>query len=259
MRTYWSLALVSALVLSAGCGSGGQGGEQAAATGGEQAAPAPQGQGIAGTGGTVLETMNSGGYTYVHIDTGKEKLWAAANEFAVKVGDTVVLADGMPMQNFHSSTLDRDFDVVYFCQSIQVGGAGGSAPSGQMPEGHPPVMQGGHPPMEEPADLDLAGIEKAPGGMTVAEIFAQKSELGGKPIAVRGKVVKVNTGIMGTNWIHVRDGSGGDGSNDLTCTTDAEVAVGDVVLVKGTVTLDKDFGAGYAYDIIVEKAEVVKQ
>jgi hypothetical protein len=88
-------------------------------------------------------------------------------------------------------------------------------------------------------------------------VFAEKDALVGKPVTVRGKVVKANSGIMGKNWIHVRDGSGSDGTNDLTVTTTtAQPNVGDTVLVTGPVSLNKDFGMGYQYDVIVEDAQV---
>jgi hypothetical protein len=120
-----------------------------------------------------------------------------------------------------------------------------------------PQMPAGHPPAEPGAEVDLSGIAKAEGGKTVAEVFAEKDALAGQPVTVRGKVVKVNAGIMGKNWLHVRDGSGAEGTNDLTVTTAGTLpAVGDTVVVTGPVTLNKDFGMGYTYDVIVEDAAV---
>ena len=88
-------------------------------------------------------------------------------------------------------------------------------------------------------------------------MFAEKDQLAGQPVVFRGKVVKTNPNIMGKNWLHVRDGSGAEGTNDLTVTTAGTAPnVGDTVVVKGTVALNKDFGMGYQYDIIVEDAEV---
>lgn len=115
-----------------------------------------------------------------------------------------------------------------------------------------------HPmPAPEAAPVDVSGVVKAEGGKTVAEVFAEKDALAGKPVTLRGKVVKANAGIMGKNWIHVRDGSGAEGTNDLTVTTTtAQPNVGDTVLVTGPVTLNKDFGMGYQYDVIVEDAQV---
>lgn len=115
-----------------------------------------------------------------------------------------------------------------------------------------------HPvPMPSNEVVDLSGIARAEGGKTIAEVFAEKDQLAGQQVVFRGKVVKVNANIMGKNWLHVRDGSGDEGSNDLTVTT-AEVLpeIGDTVLVSGQVAVNKDFGMGYQYGIIIEDAEV---
>lgn len=127
------------------------------------------------------------------------------------------------------------------------------------PEATTPTMPPGetHPAPKAAAEVDLTGIAKAEGGKTVAEVFAEKDALAGKPVTFRGKVVKTNPDIMGKNWLHVRDGSGEEGTNDLTITTAGTLpSVGDTVLVTGNVTLNKDFGMGYAYDVLVEDAQV---
>ena len=206
-----------------------------------------------GKTGTVLETMNSGGYTYVQVDTGTEKIWAAAPEFKVQVGDAVVVPEGMAMANYHSKTLDRDFEMLYFVDGIMVGGAEAMSQGAQMPENHPVAKERTK---VEAATVDLAGIKKAEGGTTVADVFTNKEQLVGKEVKIRGKVVKFSPEIMGKNWIHLQDGSGVAGSNDLTVTTSAAAKIGDTVLVVGKVIADKDFGYGYKYDVILEDAQV---
>jgi hypothetical protein len=204
--------------------------------------------------GPVIETMNSGGYTYVLVDGGGSKIWAAAPECVVSVGDQVVVPAGAPMPNFHSETLDRDFELVYFVNAIQ-SSVGEPLPKGKgVPAGHS-SMAGKSPPTE----VDVSGVEKAEGGKTVAEIYGNKADLSNKEVTVRGKVVKFNAQIMGKNWLHVRDGSGDaeTGTNDLTVTTDVAARIGDTVLVTGVIHLDKDFGYGYKYDVIIEDAQVV--
>ncbi len=131
-----------------------------------------------------------------------------------------------------------------------------AAPSEAPPASAPATEP--HPMPAAPTEaVDLSGIAKAEGGKTVAEVFAEKDQLAGQPVVVRGKVVKRNPDIMGKNWLHVRDGSGAEGTNDLTITTSGAVPdVGDTVVVKGPVALNKDFGMGYVYDVIVEDAEV---
>lgn len=229
--------------------------------------------------GTVLETINSSGYTYVHVDIGTEKIWAAGPEFQVKVGDSVIIPEGIPMSNYHSKTLNRDFEMVYFVGSVLVNGSAQDfSAEKQMPPNHPainnksgqnPMMAGkqsqmsmGQSPMssmgkKEVVDIDLSGIKKAAGGKTVAEIYNDKANLSGKEIVVRGKIVKFSPAIMGKNWIHLQDGSGSKGTNDLTVTTAAMAQVGDSVLVRGLLTIDKDFGAGYVYKVIIQDAEVL--
>lgn len=228
----------------------------------EEKAPAAAGGGDVGTGagsapsalgpwvGTVAETMTTAGYTYVQVDTGSEKIWAAAPSFDVKVGDVVTVPPGSPMPGYYSKSLDRTFDVVTFVAAVTVGADASAAAAPATPPGAHPA------PVVEAGDITYEGIGKADGGMTVAEIFSGRSDLGGAEVAVRGKVVKFSPMIMGKNWIHLQDGTDHEGANDLTITTSAQAAKGDTVLVRGVVTLDKDFGAGYRYDLILEDADV---
>lgn len=122
----------------------------------------------------------------------------------------------------------------------------------QAPGGAP------HPlPTDQPTSgIDLSGIAKAEGGKTIAEVYADKNELAGKPVTVRGKVVKANANILGKNWLHIRDGSAADATGDLAVTTAAVANVGDTVLVTGPLSLNKDYGMGYQYSVIVEDAQV---
>ena len=93
---------------------------------------------------------------------------------------------------------------------------------------------------------------------SLSSLNAKKDSLADQPVTLRGTVVKYNANILGSNFLHIQDGSGDstDGSNDLVVTTQAEVAVGQTVVVSGTVVLDKDFGAGYSYPVLVENATV---
>jgi hypothetical protein len=243
------------LTLLAGCSEDVPAPKTEAAKPSAQTAPTTQAAPAAAPAktGKVIETMDAAGYTYVNVDTGSEKIWAAAPQFAVKVGDDVVVPEGMPMPNYHSKTLERTFDMVYFVPSVLVGGAAqlaGDTPAGQ------PQMNGSSKTVVEKTDVDLSGIKPAEGGQTVSDIFTKKAELAGKPVKVRGKVVKFTPAIMGKNWIHVQDGTGADGSNDLTVTTSATAKMGDTVVISGVLATDKDFGYGYKYAVLVEDAEV---
>lgn len=210
------------------------------------------------TAGKVIETINSGGYTYVQVDDGAKKFWAAAPQCTVAVGDRVILPDGMVMRDFASKTLGRTFDVIYFVSAIQVVSAqpldavaAAHAGADHALPGH--GMSGS---TAAAAAVDLSNIKKADGGQTVAELFANKAALVGKEVVVHGRVVKFTPAVMGKNWLHVRDGSGSAGTNDLTVSTSTDAAPGDLVLVRGKLGTDKDLGVGYHYDIIIEDASV---
>ena len=93
---------------------------------------------------------------------------------------------------------------------------------------------------------------------TIGDLYKEKAALNGKLVKLQGKVVKVNNQIMQRNFLHLQDGSGNpaDGSNDVTITSQGTANVGDQVTVTGTLILDHDFGAGYKYPILVEKATI---
>ncbi|MBP2679152.1 MAG: hypothetical protein H6R41_257 [Deltaproteobacteria bacterium] len=122
------------------------------------------------------------------------------------------------------------------------------------------AASGGSEGSKAPAASGPITVEKAKGAdaYTVSETYENAGKLDKKTVVVRGKVAKVSKGIMGKNWVHLRDGSGdaGKGTNNLVVTTQDVPDVGAVVTAKGTLHKDKDFGAGYKYKVIVEEATV---
>ncbi|HVU23852.1 MAG TPA: hypothetical protein VHE13_06975 [Opitutus sp.] len=237
----------------------------------EPAPAAPAIEADATFAGRVVQTMDADRYTYVEVDTGSHRLWAASTHVVVHPGDTVAVQGGMPMINFHSKVLKRDFDLVYFTGKLLVNPGNGTdaKAAAALPPGHPPVDEAppaalppNHPPVPgQPAPaptLDLTGIRPAEGGKTVADIVTHAVQLAGQSVKVRGRVVKYNEMVMGKNWLHIHDASGSANGkdNDLTVTTANPAKVGDLVLVTGKVSTNRDFGAGYKYAVILEDAAV---
>lgn len=226
----------------------------AAATAHGEAAPASGGS----VSGKVLEAIDAAGYTYLRLKTAGGEEWAAVTQAKVAVGSEVTVLVSMPMTDFESKTLGRKFDRIAFGALASQGGAA-AVPAVPPPSGEASSHPNPHAP-KEPPDVGEIKVKKAEGadGRTVAELFAQKAALKDKPVSIRGKVVKFLPGIMGKNWIHLRDGSGAKETkdHDLTVTTTETTAVGEVVLVKGTVRTDQDFGSGYTYSVIVEDAKL---
>lgn len=246
-------------------------------------APAAPGAPAAGAGavrGKLIERIDAAPYSYLKLQGPAGEIWAAVPQVAVEKGADVVIENPMPMDGFESKTLNRKFDKIYFGtlggqggapQAAAPGAAGGMPgmpPGGMPPAGGamgapPPGMAAQHAAAAAgPVDVGDVKVAKATGAnaKTVAEIYGQKAQLKEKKVTVKGKVVKANSGIMGKNWLHLRDGSGTaeKADNDITITTDGTAAVGDVVVITGVVRVDKDFGAGYAYPVIIEEATVSK-
>jgi hypothetical protein len=92
---------------------------------------------------------------------------------------------------------------------------------------------------------------------TVAAINGSGTTLAGQTVSAQGKVVKVLNGIMKRNFIHVRDGTGDANTNDLIVTSKQTAKVGDQVTITGVVGVNRDFGGGYLYPLLVEDASIV--
>jgi hypothetical protein len=215
--------------------------------------PVPAAPESAAVKGEVLEVKDAESFTYLRLKTNDGEIWAAVGKAPVKKGAQVTIENPITMTDFKSKSLNRTFPVIVLGK---LSGTGAAAPG---PHGD---MTSPHAGLAKPADVGDVRVAKAKGAnaRTVAEIVAKGAELKDKPVVVRGKVVKYNSEIMGKNWIHLRDGSGSaaDGTNDILATTTAQAKIGDVVTVKGVVRTDKDFGAGYAYKVLIEDATLTK-
>ncbi|MBW1636139.1 MAG: DNA-binding protein [Deltaproteobacteria bacterium] len=228
--------------------------------------------------GTIIETMNSSGYTYMLVESNGEKTWVAIPETKVEKGAKITYDSGMLMKNFNSKTLNRTFDSILFSSGI-VGekdvpahgavkndsfSAAVQTEQSMTGQTAPPTMamgaSGGSLGAITPFKDITAAKTDAPNGYTVAELFAQAKKLNGQKIALRGIVTKVSANIMGRNWIHLQDGTGDPMQNthDIVATSSDYPELNSEITIKGTVAAEKDFGSGYKYAVIIEEATVQK-
>ncbi|MCP5005168.1 MAG: DNA-binding protein [Planctomycetes bacterium] len=208
--------------------------------------------------GKIVETMNSGGYTYLLLENEGTQIWVAISETKVSVGQDISLKPGHQMVNFTSKTLKRTFDRIIFSAG-PLSGHGSSHTGGQAGIGskNTTVHAGEKVEVKKAAGAGDAGTNV----YTVEELFQKSKRLDKKNVALRGKVMKVSVGIMGKNWIHIQDGTGDEKNNthDLVVTTQDQPAVDDIVRVEGILYMNKDFGSGYKYDTIIEEAHISKE
>lgn len=218
----------------------------------------PQGPAGVTVQGKVLKFRNVDNFTYILLNTDRGEVWAAVIKAPVRKGETVTIENVIVMENFKSKALNQTFKQILF------GKLGSASPSQNISQAGPSSLGAAFSvnPRKNLETINAAPVDKASGAnaMTVAEVMIKSAELKGKPVVVRGKVVKYNAEIMGMNWIHLQDGSGSaaDSTNDILVTTSATAKMGDVVTVEGVVATDKDFGAGYSYKVLIENAALQK-
>jgi len=190
----------------------------------------------------VLEVLPTSKYVYLKVDEKGEEFWIATSKKEVKVGETYFYKNGILKTNFESKEHNRVFDKVYLVANIVPANHGveQSTTTSQPKETNE---------SEAPKKIEIEGSIK------ISELVNNKSKYDGKEVQISGKCTKLNPNIMGRNWIHLKDGSMDE--YDLVVTSDVAVPEGHVVTMKGIVVLDKDFGAGYKYDLIIENGQIV--
>lgn len=193
------------------------------------------------------EVLQTSGYTYLLLTEGDKETWVAVSRFEAQKGKTYYYKPDVEMTNFKSKELNRVFDKIQFVMEL--------SDEPLKPKQPVALTTKGRKILEK---VDGIKVEPVAGGVKIADIFTNKANYAGKKIKVSGQVVKFSSEIMKKNWIHLQDGSEAEGSFDLTVTTQDSVAVGNVVTLEGVVAVDKDFGYGYKYDVLLEEAKVVK-
>jgi hypothetical protein len=196
----------------------------------------------------VEEVLHTSRYTYLNVTEEGDPFWIAIPRKEVEKGGPYYFRGGLKKTNFKSVEHDRVFETIYLVSDV-------SKDPGMtgMAIGH------SHDPMNSPDITDPGGkIEPPPGGISIAELFENRTKYDGQTVRVKGRCVKLNNMIMNRNWIHLQDGSLQDENTDLTVTTTENIPLGAVVAFEGKITLNKDFGAGYKYEIIMEEAKLLQ-
>ena len=196
----------------------------------------------------VEEVIQTSSYTYLRMSEDEKEVWIAIIKQEVEKGKSYYYEAGAEMTDFVSKELKRTFPSIIFVDKFSdkpiVAGKITLADSAKGKQA--PIAKEG------------IKVEPAKGGITIGELFANKEKYAGKTVIIKGEVVKYASEIMSKNWVHLQDGTNNAGAFDLTITTNDVTKVGEVVTFEGTVAVNKDFGAGYKYEVIVEDAKLIK-
>lgn len=199
----------------------------------------------------VLEVLQTNNYTYLLAKENDTETWLAVPKMVANKGETYYYEGGMLMENFESKELNRTFEKIYFLEGVRTTP---DVPQQSMTDSN---TMHSNPHKEKPAP-EKSKIEVSPveGGISIGDLFSDKVKYEGKTVKIKGVVAKFNPQIMSKNWIHIQDGTEFNKEFDLTVTSQSVVKVGDTIVVEGKIYLDKDFGHGYFYNIIMEDAVV---
>lgn len=203
----------------------------------------------AANSGTVAETIDAAGYTYIRI--AESDTWIATSTVEVSEGKQVRYSGGSEMRNFYSKSLDRTFESIWFVGDVSVSTGSADQPGQRAAQSHGSVPSSiaRSTAITSPAPGE---INKLDGGKTVEEITSDPASLDGQAVSLRARVIKVNARIMGRNWITLQDGTGTEPGNKLVATSAELVSIGELVTAQGTIRSDVDLGYGYHYEALLE-------
>ena len=190
---------------------------------------------------SVVEHIRGKRYSYLQVNEKDRTYWLATMGGDFKIGETYGYNEGIEKTQYHSTELNKTFDQILLVSALY-----------RKETGHVHDHTNSQPQVVEtpqPLKIPSASIQ-------LRELITKSNQYKDKQVEVTGKVVKVNPDIMDKNWIHLQDGS--MNSFDFVATSDELPPVGHVITMTGTIRLNKDFGAGYTYDIILEGAKIKK-
>ena len=212
--------------------------------------------------GKVLEIKPAMGYKYLKVQEQGKEIWVAIANAPVEVGDKIGFDKKTMMKNFKSKTLGQEFKEIYFASNVYLPQKASAPKSMKEMLGLSSTTKNSHASMgigmsPQPKDEKPVKPFVKKDTYTVEEIHMWRKNLKDQNVTVTGSIFKVSKGIMKRDWIHVGDGTGNEQklTDDLVFTASSStIKAGDKIIAKGTVAVDKDFGYGYFYPVIIEKS-----
>lgn len=194
----------------------------------------------------VTDVLQTTSYTYLRVKENDKSQWIVVPKIEAKPGEVYYYQGGNEMTDFKSTQLNRTFKSVLFL--------GGVVKEKSLAKEKADSLASK---VKSNKKIEVT-INPAEGGITIAELFSNKSKYAGKIVKIKGKVTQFSSSIMGKNWIHLQDGTEYQGIYDLVATSNMDVKVGEIVVLEGKIALDKDFGFGYFYKVIMEDSKVIQ-
>lgn len=191
----------------------------------------------------VKEVIQTSGYSYLKVIEGDKTEWLAIVKIPAKAGETYTYDDAAPMKNFTSKELKRTFEEVIFVAKLTLVT---DSDKKKLTTNNKSSSERNNLQKKSPVKIDA----------TIEKLYENKNYYSDKTVVIKGKITKRTPNIMGKTWIHIEDGTSFSGKYDLTATTEDEIKVGDNVSIEGIISIDKDFGSGYFFEVIMENVTI---
>jgi len=206
--------------------------------------------------GTVKHTQKAGKYTYLTLDQKGKEVWVATTSSHVLVGDEIDYSEALRVENFEAKSLNRTFDEIYFTGGVKIVGGPSLSKDVSLPDDDVhKAIQKEKITATAPAKGEIPRVES---GITIEEIYSKLDNLEGEKVILRGKVMKVNKNILGTNWITLQDGTGNAPDNAIIVLSSDLAGIADTITVKGTIKTGINLGAGYKFKVVIDEASLIK-
>ncbi len=199
----------------------------------------------------VEEVLPTARYVYLRVKEDEKEFWIATRKAEINKGEVYFYRGGLLKTNFESKEYNRIFDEIYLISNLvseDHSQHAASAASGSTAKKEIVVKE------DIPTHTEKTVVHK--GTIQISELVGDPKKYEGHSVQLSGKCVKVNPNIMGLNWIHLQDGSKDD--FDMVITTNTFVPEGKQITIRAVVSLNRDFGAGYKYDLILENGTLVQ-
>lgn len=200
----------------------------------------------------ILEVIPASNYVYLKVKEDKDQFWIATKKREIDLDSTYFYREALLKTEFESKIHNRVFDTIYLVNKLVTQMHGANFTTG-TPD-NIQISEKKKEPVEVPSDENKNVSYKI--YPEISAFLDDPNKFEGQAVQLKGKCVKVNSNIMNKNWIHLKDGSQDD--FDLIITTNMSAQEGDIITIQAMVALDKDYGAGYSYDLILENGVILQ-
>ncbi|WP_297695656.1 hypothetical protein [uncultured Eudoraea sp.] len=200
----------------------------------------------------ILEIIPATKYVYLNVKEDKDQFWIATKKREIDLDSTYFYREALLKTDFKSKIHNRVFDSIWFVTKLVTQMHGAKYTSGGSD--NPQISKD----KEEPVEVTVHGDKNINYKIypDISALLNDPDKFDGQAVQIKGKCVKVNNNIMNKNWIHLKDESQDD--FDLIITTNMSAQKGDLITIQALVALNKDYGAGYSYDLILENGVILQ-